>query len=133
MAVDDITASSTQHFIVARTDTTFESHHIKWLRFSNGNSYQGADLKAVCDQFGLQQLVDEPTRQEYLLDLFLTDMSRAKVNVGPCIADHKMLVAQIPLPIISSMSITRRSFKLAKANWRGLEDALTQVDCTPLK
>ena len=68
-------------------------HHIKWLRFSNGNSQQGADLKAVCDQFGLQQLVDEPTRRDYLLDLFLTDMSRAKVNVGPCIADHKMLVA----------------------------------------
>ena len=33
-------------------------HHIKWLRFSNGNSQQGADLEAVCDQFGLQQLVN---------------------------------------------------------------------------
>lgn len=82
-------------------------HHIKWLPFSNCNLQQGADLKAVCGQFTLQQLVNKATRQEYLLDLSLTD--------------------------ISSMIISRRSFKLAKANLRGLEDALNQIDWYPLK
>ena len=44
-------------------------HHAKWLRHSNGNSVQGADLRALCDNLGLQQIVREPTRQQYLLDL----------------------------------------------------------------
>ena len=26
-------------------------HHARWLRHSNGNSIQGADLKVVCDNF----------------------------------------------------------------------------------
>ena len=66
-------------------------HHARWLRHSNGNSIQGADLRVVCENFGLQQLVQEPTCYEYLLDLFLTDVAGSKVRVGPSIADHNFL------------------------------------------
>ena len=48
--------------------------HARWLRHSNGNSIQAAELKALCDNLGLQQLVGEPTRQQYLLDLYLSDV-----------------------------------------------------------
>ena len=88
-------------------------HHAKWLRFSNGNSIVGADLKAFSENYGLHQLVKEPTRNEYLLDLLLTDIAGAKVKVGSYVADHKYLLAQIPAPEISQTMIKRKGFKLA--------------------
>ena len=32
-------------------------HHARWLRHSNGNSIQGADLKTFCNNLGLQVFV----------------------------------------------------------------------------
>ena len=42
-------------------------HHARWLRYSNGNSVEGAELKVFADNLGLLQLVREPTREQYLL------------------------------------------------------------------
>ena len=92
-------------------------HHARWLRHSNENSIQGADLKVVCENFGLQQLVQEPTRYEYLLDLFLTDVAGAKVRVGPSIADHNCLFASVPLPEISDLQFSRSRFNISRVNW----------------
>ena len=39
-------------------------HHTRWLHYSNGNTQQGADLKVICDNFGWQQLVHNPTRND---------------------------------------------------------------------
>ena len=49
-------------------------HHKKWLRYSNANTEVGADLKTFCDFHGLRQIVQEPTRGEYLLDLACPDV-----------------------------------------------------------
>ena len=40
-------------------------HDARWLLFSNGNSCQGADLKVLCDNFGIQQLVQDPTENQF--------------------------------------------------------------------
>ena len=101
--------------------TTFT---MELLRFSNGNSEIRSDLKALCDNYGLQQIVKEPTRNEYLLDLFLTDIARAKVKTGNYLADHKYLLAKIPVPEISQRLIRRKAFKLANANWKDLKKIL---------
>ena len=73
-------------------------HHQRWLRYSNANTPIGSDLKIVCDDFNLMQLVREPTRGAYLLDLFLTDVAGCHVSVGASIADHKAILAKIPIP-----------------------------------
>ena len=39
-----------------------------------GFTIQGSDLRSVCDNLGLLQLTREPTRQQYLLDLVLSDV-----------------------------------------------------------
>ena len=44
-------------------------HYASWLRFSNGESKKGRYLKEVYDNFTLKQLISQPTRGEYLLDL----------------------------------------------------------------
>ena len=92
----------------------------------------GADLKDVCENFGLQQLVREPTCYEYLLDLFLTDVAGAKVRVGPSIADHNFLLASIPLPEISDLQFSRSRFNISRVNWPILRSALAGIDWSPL-
>jgi len=108
-------------------------HHARWLRFSNGNTVQGSDLKTVCDNLGLQQLVNEPTRQEYLLDLYLTDVAGTKVRVGSYVADHKYLIATVPMPEVTTLSIKRERFNLLRADWSGLKTALANVDWSPMQ
>jgi len=103
-------------------------HHARWLRHSNGNSIQGADLKALCDNLGLQQLVGEPTRQQYLLDLYLSDVAGTKVKVGPYIADHKLIIASVPFPEVTTLHIRRQRFNLLRARWAALKDALSIID-----
>ena len=108
-------------------------HHARWLRFSNGNSRQGADLKILCDNLGLQQMTKEPTRQQYLLDLSLTDIPGTKVKVGCYIADHKFQVAHLPMPEIESKTIIRYGFKMDDANWKDLKRDLKNMDWDELK
>ena len=43
----------------------FNIHHRKWLRFSNANTADGETLHEMCQEFGLRQLVQEPTRGNY--------------------------------------------------------------------
>ena len=92
-----------------------------------------ADLKTVCDNFGLQQMVREPTRNQYLLDLYLTDVPGTKMTVGPSIADHCFLLASVPLPEITTLHMTRQRFNIARADWSSLKAALVSVDCSSLQ
>ena len=50
-------------------------HHARWLIHSNGISSEGRLLKELCENHGLIQIVREPTRNQYLLDLYLTDIA----------------------------------------------------------
>ena len=90
-------------------------------------------MKAVCDNLGLQQLVSEPTRQQYLLDLYLTDVAGTKVRVGPYIADHKYLIATVPMPEVTTLNVKRERFNLLRADWTGLKTALANVDWSPMR
>ena len=43
----------------------FNVHHRKWLRFSNANTPSGELMHILCQEFGLRQYVQEPTREQY--------------------------------------------------------------------
>ena len=107
-------------------------HHRRWLYHSNDNTLVRADMKILCDSFGLLQLVREPTRGPYLLDLFITDLAECHVFVLPSIADHKTVLAEVPLPEIQQKSICRYSWKLDEANWNDLENELADLDWSNL-
>ena len=55
-------------------------HHQRWLRVSNSNSAFGERLHTFTQVHGLVQLVREPTRENYLLDLVLSNMDTVKVS-----------------------------------------------------
>ena len=91
-------------------------HHQRWLRFSNANTQIGTDLKNLCDYFGMWQCVREPTRQEYLLHLVLTDIQNTKVRVLPYVADHKGVLVTLPCAEILEIDFEREVWHLASAD-----------------
>ena len=56
-------------------------HHSIWLKYSSSNTAAGRYLQEVCQNHGLKQLVQGPTRGEYLLDLILSDLEKLKVSI----------------------------------------------------
>ena len=79
------------------------------------------------------QLVREPTRHQYLLDLIRTDIAGAKASVGPYIADHKFCIAKVPMPKVTCLTAQVQRFNTLKANWTALEQALSSADWRPLR
>ena len=81
----------------------------------------------------MQQLVREPTRGQYLLDLYLTDVVGTKVEVGPTIADHKFILARVPLPEVKTLQVKKERFDLKRADWPGLKKSLSNIDWKALR
>ena len=69
-------------------------------------------------------MVREPTREKYLSDLTLTDVANCSSTVLAYIADHKMVMSQLPLPEILETSVSREVWVFAKADWNHLSEAL---------
>ena len=107
-------------------------HHNKCVRYSNANTEVGADLKTFCDFHGLHQIVKEPTRGEYLLDLACTDIVNCTASVLPYISDHKNLLLNRPMPEVLEKTVSREVWILSKADWSSLHDNLINFDWTPL-
>ena len=107
-------------------------HRAKWLRYSNGNSAEGKLMKRICDDHGLKQLVTKPTRQDYLLDLVMSDLEKCKVEVVDSIADHCAIVAKVPLPCPVALCISRNVWRFKGAAWNNLKCALRSCPWTRL-
>ena len=105
----------------------FNIHHRKWLRFSSGNTALGETLKGICDDFTLNQLVSEPTRQQYLLDLVLSDMP-LHVKVLPMIADHKSVFIKIPVDVAPPQTVSRHGWIYKQAHWQALKRDLASTN-----
>lgn len=108
-------------------------HHQRWLIHSNGNTAVGSDMKVLCDSYGLTQMVREPTREQYLLHLFISDLPECKVSVSSSIADHKIVLADVPMPLVEEKTVQRFSWKLNEANWRDLNAELKKIDWSILR
>ena len=103
-------------------------HHIRRLKYSRENSLIGSEMKIFCDFHGLFQIVKEPTRNDYLLDLAITDIVGAKAYVLPQIADHNDVKIVLPYPDIKEETLTRTVWHLKNANWKDLKDELQAID-----
>ena len=93
----------------------------------------GSDLKGFCDSYGLTRLVKQPTRNEYLLDLFLTDLPDCDVKDLPTIGDHHAVLASVPLPAVTSKTIVRQGWILQLAKWPDLQTSLRNFDRSELR
>ena len=108
-------------------------HHARWLRHSNGNSPEEILLKRIVDDFGLPQLVNEPTRGSYLLGFASTDLNDVRVEILPGIADHKDLFSRISLSIPMSSSRSPDVWHFKNAAWGNLKCDLRNCNWSQLK
>ena len=87
-------------------------HIRRWLRFSSGESPEGILLQDICLSAGLQQSVKEPTRNDHLLDLVLTDIPGTEIMLGGKIQDHKFVLTKfnfsVPATQVEKSGITPR-------------------------
>ena len=108
-------------------------HHKKWLRRSNRNSAEGELLNNICREGGLQQLVQEATRGDYILDLAITEVEDAKVKILPKIADHSCVLVHFKLPVPESDVTKRQVWSFKDADWEGLKNELSDAYWDKLK
>jgi len=108
-------------------------HHQRWLHHSNGDTPVGTDLKVLCDSLGLFQLVRDPTRYQYLLDLAITDVPGCTTQVLPRIADHNAVLVKVPVPKTEEKVVKRRAWLMDRAEWGGLRRAVAGIDWAPLR
>ena len=74
------------------------------------------------------QLIREPTRDPYLLDLCLCDIHGTKTCVLPKIADHKGLLITLPVDKPVVIEMPRKVWHFKGAAWQNLKCALKNVN-----
>ena len=88
----------------------------------------------ACTELGLRQIIREPTRGKYLLDLVLTDLGDlVKARVLESIADHRSVLCEMRLQVPETQAISRTVWLYQKADWEGLKDTLENTDWSFLK
>ena len=60
--------------------------------------------------------------------MVFTNISGARTNVLPCIADHKLVVAELPFKVPEQPVISRTVWRYAKADWERLRSELEETD-----
>jgi hypothetical protein len=107
-------------------------HDISWLVHSARNSPEGRALHSFAQDFGLKQIIQKPTRNQYLLDLVLTNIHRATAKVLACIADHSMILVCIPMEVPCVNSHERDVWCYRDQDSDGLRSALSVADWSSL-
>ena len=103
-------------------------HHRKWLRFSNANTAAGRMLQQICEHANLCQLVNAPTRKEYLLDLVITDLvTLMHVDVSAPIADHSMVSMVMDINTVATENAERNIWIFKQAKWHALRTELNAI------
>ena len=97
--------------------------------FSAGNSKEGTELKLFCEEYGFEQYVKAPTRDNYLLDLVLTDVG---VNIScytQCgVSDYLIVISYFDIAIARMSPIQRTVWDFRNAKWREFAQVLADTD-----
>ena len=112
----------------------FNVHEARWLRHSNTHTTPlGRRLHEISQSFNLTQTVHEPTRDNYLLDLLLTDHPNStKTRVLTPIADHCPVLAKLTFAPIHETPHSRAVWDFRNADWEQLDRAFLTTNWTNL-
>ena len=104
-------------------------HNAGWLKHSTGTTPEGRALQHFCGENGFEEKVKQPTRNEYLLDLVLTDLGKGVVaKVLPKLQDHSLVLATTALGVPKEYEEERERWLYKKADWKGFRRALANTD-----
>ena len=99
----------------------FNVHHRRWLAHSDSVSVEGTARVRFCCARALKQHVRSPTREDYLLDLIISDITHSNVAVLWRISDHNMLLAVFDIGIPEMPVVKRFVYDYAEAPWSDIQ------------
>ena len=76
---------------------------------------------------GLRQLVKEPTRGKYILDLVLTDVPGCSAKPCAAVTDRNGVLTQVKFKIPETASHEREVWHFSDADWERLERATSRM------
>ena len=92
-------------------------HQLRLLTHSRENTPEGNMLHSFAVENGFSEVIKQPTRSIYLLDLFLTDFTGAyKTRVLPSISDHMCTQMSIGTHIPQAISRPTETWNYGAAN-----------------
>ena len=106
----------------------FNVHHEDWLGSRNTDS-AGRRMLQIASGLGLDQIVNQPTRGDQILDLVLTDIpasSSTLANVGT--SDHNPVLVKLDVAAFRDKPYQRRVWQYDKANYWEMRGYFTSVN-----
>ena len=103
-------------------------HSIRWLRHSARETVEGRVLHDISSKLGLRQVVRQPTRGEYLLDLVLTDVLDCQAKPCAAVADHRGVLTKVKFTIPETASHQREAWYYTDADWDRLTSNIEDTD-----
>ena len=85
-------------------------------------------MKETCASNGLLQKNSEPTREEYLLDLCLSDRSEVSTRVLPRIGDHHCVLAECTFQVDVFTPSRRSVWNFRSTDWEALCEHVAAFD-----
>ena len=108
----------------------FNAPGIDWQTLTLRNDYaygsvHNSLIATTCD-YGLTQLVTEPTRLNNMLDLFFTDHPSqiTNINILPGTGDHDIVMITADIKPELTVQPSRKVFFYHKANWNTIKQNL---------
>ena len=100
---------------------SWDANHVPSIKQGCSFTDMYDDFMSMLDDFGLVQMVTEPTRCENVLDLFLTSNHTLvqQIKILPGIADHEIMVADVNLKPQIGRQKPRNVPLYRKADWDG--------------
>ena len=107
---------------------SWDQEHMPSMKSGSGFPANYEEFVSLLDDFSLVQMVNELTRGENVLDLFLTSNHTLveDIKVSPGIADHNIVVAKVNLKPKTSKQIPRKIPLFRKANWTSFKTYITE-------
>ena len=103
-------------------------HSVRWLYHSAGESVEGRCLAEAAKRLGLRQLVREPTRGKYLLDIALTDVADCSARPTSAVADHRGVLTTVKFKVPQVAVHTREAWSFRDADWERLGSDIENAD-----
>ena len=103
-------------------------HSKRWLVHSARESAEGQLMAETSRRLGLRQLVRQPTRDKYLLDIVPTDVPDCKASTHAAVADHKSVVTTVSFKVPETASHTREMLNFRDADWERLNTEIAEAD-----
>lgn len=106
----------------------FNVHHEEWLGSRTTDS-SGRRALQLADCLGLEQVVTEPTREDQILDLVLTDSSATTTTFARLgTSDHNPVLVKLDVPVYRDKPYRRKVWSYDKANFWDMRGHLTSTD-----